>query len=529
MTDSILAKEIECRRTFAIISHPDAGKTTITEKVLLYGQQIQTAGTVKGRGSNQHAKSDWMEMEKDRGISITTSVMQFPYGDSLVNLLDTPGHEDFSEDTYRTLTAVDSCLMVIDAAKGVEDRTRKLMEVTRLRDTPIITFMNKLDRDIRDPMELLDEVEDELKIMCAPITWPIGCGKLFKGVYHIARDEVILYETGQGHTVQDVKIINGLNNPEVDEAVTEDLAEQLREELELVLGASNDFDHEMFLSGDLTPVFFGTALGNFGVDHMLDGLTEWSPKPMPRTTDAREVVASEEAFSGFVFKIQANMDPKHRDRVAFMRIVSGKYEKGMKMKHVRLGKDVRISDALTFVAGDRAAVEEAYPGDIIGLHNHGTIQIGDTFTQGEVFKFTGIPNFAPELFRRIRLKDPLKQKQLLKGLIQLSEEGAVQVFRPMQNNDLIVGAVGVLQFDVVVQRLKSEYNVEAIYENVNVATARWVTCDEPKKLDEFKRKCAANLALDGGDNLSYIAPTRVNLNLSMERYPDVTFHETREH
>ena len=497
MTDSILAKEIECRRTFAIISHPDAGKTTITEKVLLYGQQIQTAGTVKGRGSNQHAKSDWMEMEKDRGISITTSVMQFPYGDNLVNLLDTPGHEDFSEDTYRTLTAVDSCLMVIDAAKGVEDRTRKLMEVTRLRDTPIITFMNKLDRDIRDPMELLDEVEDELKIMCAPITWPIGCGKLFKGVYHIARDEVILYETGQGHTVQDVKIIKGLNNPEVDEAVTQDLAEQLREELELVLGASNEFDHEMFLSGELTPVFFGTALGNFGVDHMLDGLTEWSPAPMPRTTDEREVVASEESFSGFVFKIQANMDPKHRDRVAFMRIVSGKYEKGMKMKHVRLGKDVRISDALTFVAGDRAAVEEAYPGDIIGLHNHGTIQIGDTFTQGEIFKFTGIPNFAPELFRRIRLKDPLKQKQLLKGLIQLSEEGAVQVFRPMQNNDLIVGAVGVLQFDVVVQRLKSEYNVEAIYENVNVATARWVNCDDNKKFEEFKRKCATNLALDG--------------------------------
>ena len=529
MTDSILAKEIECRRTFAIISHPDAGKTTITEKVLLYGQQIQTAGTVKGRGSNQHAKSDWMEMEKDRGISITTSVMQFPYGDSLVNLLDTPGHEDFSEDTYRTLTAVDSCLMVIDAAKGVEDRTRKLMEVTRLRDTPIITFMNKLDRDIRDPMELLDEVEDELKIMCAPITWPIGCGKLFKGVYHIARDEVILYETGQGHTVQDVKIIKGLNNPEVDEAVTQDLAEQLREELELVLGASNEFDHEMFLSGELTPVFFGTALGNFGVDHMLDGLTEWSPAPMPRTTDEREVVASEQTFSGFVFKIQANMDPKHRDRVAFMRIVSGKYEKGMKMKHVRLGKDVRISDALTFVAGDRAAVEEAYPGDIIGLHNHGTIQIGDTFTQGEIFKFTGIPNFAPELFRRIRLKDPLKQKQLLKGLIQLSEEGAVQVFRPMQNNDLIVGAVGVLQFDVVVQRLKSEYNVEAIYENVNVATARWVNCDDNKKFEEFKRKCATNLALDGGDNLTYIAPTRVNLNLSMERYPDVRFHETREH
>ena len=529
MANQDFLNEINKRRTFAIISHPDAGKTTITEKVLLFGRQLQTAGTVKGRGSNQHAKSDWMEMEKDRGISITTSVMQFPYAGSLVNLLDTPGHEDFSEDTYRTLTAVDSCLMVIDAAKGVEDRTRKLMEVTRLRDTPIITFMNKLDRDIRDPMEVLDEVESELNIACAPITWPIGCGKLFKGVYHIHRDEVILYQTGQGHTIQDVRIIKGLDNPEIDEAVTEDLAMQLREELELVIGASHEFDKELFLAGELSPVYFGTALGNFGVDHMLDGLTEWAPTPMPRETDQGQVSVGSADFSGFVFKIQANMDPKHRDRVAFMRIVSGKYEKGMKMKHVRLAKDVRISDALTFVAGDRAQVEEAYAGDIIGLHNHGTIQIGDTFTQGELFKFSGIPNFAPELFRRIRLKDPLKQKQLLKGLIQLSEEGAVQVFRPLQNNDLIVGAVGVLQFDVVVQRLKSEYNVEAIYENINVATARWVSCDDVKKFEEFKRKCATNLALDGGDNLTYIAPTRVNLNLSMERYPEVEFNQTREH
>jgi peptide chain release factor 3 len=352
---------------------------------------------------------------------------------------------------------------------------------------------------------------------------------LFKGVYHIHRDEVILYESGKGSMIQDVRVIKGLDNADVDAAVGEDLAEQLREELELVLGASNEFDLEMFLAGELTPVYFGTALGNFGVDHMLDGLTEWAPAPMPRQTDERSVEASESDFSGFVFKIQANMDPKHRDRVAFMRIVSGKYEKGMKMKHVRIGKDVRISDALTFVAGDRAAVEEAYPGDIIGLHNHGTIQIGDTFTQGEDMKFSGIPNFAPELFRRIRLKDPLKQKQLLKGLIQLSEEGAVQVFRPLENNDLIVGAVGVLQFDVVVQRLKSEYNVEAIYEPVNVATARWVVSDDVKKYEDFKRKCAQNLALDGGDSLTYIAPTRVNLNLSMERYPEVKFLETREH
>ncbi|ELY4257397.1 peptide chain release factor 3 [Cronobacter sakazakii] len=529
MTLSPYLQEVAKRRTFAIISHPDAGKTTITEKVLLFGQAIQVAGTVKGRGPSQHAKSDWMEMEKQRGISITTSVMQFPYHDCLVNLLDTPGHEDFSEDTYRTLTAVDCCLMVIDAAKGVEDRTRKLMEVTRLRDTPILTFMNKLDRDIRDPMELLDEVENELKIACAPITWPIGCGKLFKGVYHLYNDETYLYQTGQGHTIQEVRIVKGLDNPELDQAVGDELAAQLRDELELVKGASHEFDRELFLSGEITPVFFGTALGNFGVDHMLDGLVEWAPAPMPRQTDGRVVEASEEKFSGFVFKIQANMDPKHRDRVAFMRVVSGKYEKGMKLRQVRTGKDVVISDALTFMAGDRSHVEEAYPGDIIGLHNHGTIQIGDTFTQGESMKFTGIPNFAPELFRRIRLKDPLKQKQLLKGLVQLSEEGAVQVFRPLSNNDLIVGAVGVLQFDVVMSRLKSEYSVEAIYESVNVATARWVECDDAKKFEEFKRKNEVQLALDGGDNLTYIAPTMVNLNLTQERYPDVTFRKTREH
>ena len=529
MSNNALANEIQKRRTFAIISHPDAGKTTITEKVLLFGRALQKAGTVKGKKSGQHAKSDWMEMEKERGISVTTSVMQFPYSDHLVNLLDTPGHEDFSEDTYRTLTAVDSCLMVIDAAKGVEDRTRKLMEVTRLRDTPIITFMNKLDRDIRDPMELLDEVETELNMMCAPITWPIGSGKGFKGVYHLYRDEVILYQSGQGHTIQDVRTVKGLDNPELDDAVGAELASTLRDELELVRGASNEFDKELFLEGELTPVFFGTALGNFGVDHMLDGLVDWAPAPKSRETEDGKIEASAPQFSGFVFKIQANMDPKHRDRVAFCRIVSGKYEKGMKMRHSRIGKDIRIADALTFLAGDRALLEEAYAGDIIGLHNHGTIRIGDTFTSGENFKFTGIPNFAPELFKRIRLRDPLKQKQLLKGLIQLSEEGAVQVFRPLANNDLIVGAVGVLQFDVVVARLKAEYNVDALYEHISVNTARWVYSDDERKLDEFRRKAEQNLALDGGDNLTYIAPTMVNLQLAQERYPDIQFTKTREH
>ncbi len=523
-----LAQEIAKRRTFAIISHPDAGKTTITEKVLLHGRQIQSAGTVKGKKSGQFAKSDWMEMEKERGISITTSVMQFPYHGALVNLLDTPGHEDFSEDTYRTLTAVDACLMVIDSAKGVEERTIKLMEVARLRDTPIITFMNKLDRDIRDPIDLLDEVESVLNIACAPITWPIGQGKQFKGVYHLLRDEIILYKSGHGHTIQHSEIIKGIDNPLLDERL-EEYAVELREQLELVRGASHEFDQQLFLEGKLTPVFFGTALGNFGVDHVLDGLVDWAPAPQPRQADSRSVQPMDEKFSGFVFKIQANMDPKHRDRIAFMRIVSGKYSQGMKLYHVRLGKEINVADALTFMAGDRTAADESWAGDIIGLHNHGTIQIGDTFSQGEVLKFTGIPNFAPELFRRIQLKDPLKMKHLQKGLLQLAEEGAVQVFRPLRNNDLIVGAVGMLQFDVVVYRLKSEYNVEAIYEPINVATARWVSCADAKKFAEFEKKAYDNLALDGADNLTYLAPTNVNLNLARERYPEVSFLATREH
>ncbi len=516
------------RRTFAIISHPDAGKTTITEKLLLLGRKIQEAGTVKGRKSGKHATSDWMEMEKERGISVTTSVMQFPYNDRIVNLLDTPGHEDFSEDTYRTLTAVDSALMVIDSSKGVEQRTIKLMEVCRLRDTPIVTFMNKLDRDIKDPIELMDEVEEVLNIACAPITWPIGMGKQFKGIYHLLEDKTYLYSTGQGHTIQETICIEGLNNPELDQQVGS-LAEELREELELVQGASNEFDLEEFLAGRLTPVFFGTALGNFGVTQMLDGFVEWAPAPLSRHTEQREIDPSEPSFSGFIFKIQANMDPAHRDRIAFMRICSGAYNKGMKMRHVRINRDIQVSNAVTFLAGDRSNLEQAFAGDIIGLHNHGTIQIGDSFSEGEVIKFTGIPNFAPELFRRVRLADPLKNKALLKGLIQLSEEGATQVFRPMNSNDLILGAVGILQFDVVAHRLKSEYKVECIYESVAVNTARWVECDDEKRLEEFKRKAADNLALDGGDSLTYLAPTRVNLNLIQERWPDIEFKQTREH
>ena len=530
MADKNFLQEVAKRRTFAIISHPDAGKTTITEKVLLFGSVIQRAGEVKGRGSTgSFAKSDWMAMEKERGISVTTSVMQFPYNNCIVNLLDTPGHEDFSEDTYRVLTAVDSCLMVIDAAKGVEERTRKLMEVTRLRSTPILTFMNKLNSETRDPLELLDEVEKELNILCAPVTWPIGSGKSFKGIYHIQRDEVILYHSGEGFHIQEKNIIKGLDNKDIDAAVGEDLASKLRDDMELIEGGSNAFDEEAFLAGELTPVFFGTALGNFGVDCMLDGLTSWAPSPLARSADTREVVANEEKLTGFIFKIQANMDPKHRDRIAFMRIVSGRYSKGMKMRHVRIERDVQISDAVTFMAGEREMASEAVAGDIIGIHNHGTIRIGDTFTEGEILHFSGIPNFAPELFRRIRLRDPLKQKQLLKGLVQLSEEGAVQVFRPLVSNDLIVGAVGVLQFDVVVSRLKHEYGVDALYESVAVTTARWVSSDDEKALKELENKVPQNLALDGGDNLTYLASSGVNLSLTQERHPKVVFAATREH
>lgn len=523
-----LAIEVATRRTFAIISHPDAGKTTITEKLLLWGKAIQVAGTVKSRKSDRHATSDWMEMEKQRGISITTSVMQFPYKSATINLLDTPGHEDFSEDTYRTLTAVDSALMVIDGAKGVEERTIKLMDVCRLRDTPIISFVNKMDREIREPIELLDEIEAVLKIKCAPITWPIGTGRSFKGVYHLVEDRFYLYQQGHGSELIADVTIDGLHNPAADETLGDD-AQALRDMLELVQGASHSFDLDEFLSGQLTPVFFGTALGNFGVNHILNGFVEWAPTPLARKAAERVVQPTEETFSGFVFKIQANMDPKHRDRIAFLRICSGRYQKGVKMNHVRLGKEVRVADALTFLAGERAHLEEAWPGDIIGLHNHGTIQIGDTFTEAENLHFLGIPHFAPEMFRRVRLRDPLKSKQLQKGLKELSEEGATQVFMPQINNDLILGAVGVLQFDVVAFRLQEEYKVECVYEAVNVSTVRWIHCDDERKLAEFKKKAHDQLSLDGGGYLTYLAPSRVNLAIMQERYPDIVFSPTREH
>ncbi len=522
-----LKKEIERRRTFAIISHPDAGKTTLTEKLLLFGGAIQLAGTVKGRKAARHATSDWMRLEQQRGISVTSSVMQFPYKDYIVNLLDTPGHEDFSEDTYRTLTAVDSALMVIDCAKGVEQRTVKLMDVTRLRDTPIITFINKLDRDGRPPIELLDEIEKVLGISTAPITWPIGMGRDLKGIYHFNEDRIYIYEAGEKGRIGENLVINGLHSKKGREFLGTE-AKKFDEEIELVRGATAEFNLELYRSGKQTPVLFGSAISNFGVEELLRTFTQYAPAPMPRETKQRKVQPIEDKLTGFVFKIQANMDPSHRDRIAFMRLCSGKYVRGMKMRHVRLGKDVRIADALTFMAADRQTAEDAYAGDIIGLHNHGTINIGDSFTEAEPLVFTGIPNFAPEMFRRAVLKDPLKMKALSKGLGQLCEEGATQLFRPLRNNDQILGAIGQLQFEVVTFRLEDEYAVQCAFEPITVQIARWIQCSDEHKLEEFKTKAYDNLAIDHSGALVYLAPSKVNLNLTIERWPDVIFRETRE-
>jgi len=495
-----------------IISHPDAGKTTLTEKLLLYGGAIQLAGTVKGRKASRHATSDWMALEQQRGISVTSSVMQFPYSDHVINLLDTPGHEDFSEDTYRTLTAVDSALMVIDCAKGVEKRTIKLMDVCRLRDTPIMTFINKLDRDGQEPIDLLDEIESVLNIQCSPVTWPIGMGRALKGVYHLLQDRIYLYDRVGREKVSERHIIEGLDSDEATAALG-DMADDFREEIELVKGACPELSIEDYLAAKQTPVFFGSAINNFGVKELLDEFVNYAPAPLVRESEQRDILPTEEEMTGFVFKIQANMDPAHRDRIAFMRICSGEYRKGIRVLHVRSGKEMKIPDAITFMAADRKHADN----------------IGDSFTEGEIIRFTGIPNFAPEIFRRAVLKDPLRLKALQKGLAQLCEEGATQLFKPMRNNDLILGAVGPLQFEVVAHRLQHEYKVECQFEAINVATARWVECDDEKMLSDFERKAHDNLALDHSDSLVYIAPTRVNLNLTEERWPDIAFRKTREH
>ncbi|MPS48765.1 peptide chain release factor 3 [Methylobacillus sp.] len=521
---SSFSTEVQRRRTFAIISHPDAGKTTLTEKLLWFGGAIQVAGEVRGRKAARHATSDWMELEKQRGISVTSSVMQFPYREHMINLLDTPGHDDFSEDTYRTLTAVDSAVMVIDSVNGVEAQTIKLLNVCRMRDTPILTFINKLDRESRAPIELLDEIESTLGMQCAPMTWPIGMGKSFRGVYHLYNDAISFFDP---HAEKGTaEIIQGLDNPRLDELIGAQ-ADDLRVDVELVRGASNAFDKQAYLDGKQTPVFFGSAINNFGVQSLLDAVVELSPPPLPRNTASRVVEPTEEKFSGFVFKIQANMDPKHRDRIAFLRICSGRFERGMKIKQVATGKTLSVNNAITFMAQDRTTMDEAYSGDIIGIPNHGTVKLGDTFTEGENLKFIGIPSFAPEYFRRARIKNPMKMKQLQIGLKQLAEEGASQLFRPLLSNDLILGAIGLLQFDVVAHRLEHEYGVDVAFENYDCATARWLRGSDAD-LKAIADKYGFNVALDGNEEYVYLAPNRVNLQMAQERYPDIEFLETRE-
>ena len=522
-----LEREVEKRRTFGIISHPDAGKTTLTEKLLLYGGAIQMAGSVKSRKAARHATSDWMAMEQERGISVTSSVMKFEYKGHEVNLLDTPGHQDFSEDTYRVLTAVDSGLLVIDSAKGVEAQTLKLMDVCRLRNTPIVTFINKLDRDGLDPLDVMADIEEHLKIECAPLTWPVGMGQEFKGTWNIYKNELHLFSAVHEGKKQEGIVFNDVNDPRLEEYLGE-YAAQLRDELELLEGAGNPFDKERYLKGEQTPVFFGSAINNFGVQEMLDAFVELAPAPKSRPTTTREVSPNETAFSGVVFKIQANMDKNHRDRIAFMRICSGKFTRGMKVKHHRLGKDFTIANATIFMAQDRTGVEEAYAGDIIGIHNHGTIKIGDTFTDKEPLKFVGIPSFSPEHFRRVQLKDPMKRKQLQKGLEQLAEEGAVQLFRPISNSDYILGAVGILQFDVIVHRLKEEYSVNALYEPCSITTARWISSEDEKVLADFKDYYRSDLAIDAEGCLAYLAPNPWKLESAQERYSKVVFSTTRE-
>ena len=522
-----LLRDVSRRRTFAIISHPDAGKTTLTEKLLLFGGAIQLAGTVKARKSARHATSDWMEVEKQRGISVTSSVMQFEYLGYTINLLDTPGHEDFSEDTYRVLTAVDAAVMVIDAAKGVEAQTIKLLEVCRLRNTPIITFVNKMDREVREPIELLEEIESVMKIDCAPVSWPLGMGKRFRGVFHLLDHRLQRFAPGEERKTENDEVIEGIDNPRLD-ALFPDETASLRNDVALIRGASLPFDRELFLAGAQTPVFFGSGINNFGVQEILQALVDWAPPPQPRDGTARMVQPAEAPFSGFVFKIQANMDPRHRDRIAFMRICSGRYSPAMKVQHLRIGREIKLANALTFMANERVASADAVAGDIIGIHNHGQLQIGDTLTEGEVLAYRGIPYFSPELFRVARPRDPFKAKPLAKGLQELGEEGAIQVFQTALGSTLL-GAVGPLQFEVVAQRLQSEYKVDALYDVADIQTARWLTYPDETTQRNFERDQAARLAQDVDGNPVFLAPNRPVLQVTMERWPKVGFHAVREH
>ncbi len=522
------AREVSRRRSFAIISHPDAGKTTLTEKLLLYAGAIQIAGSVKARKASRHATSDWMEIEKQRGISVASSVMQMEYRDCIINLLDTPGHQDFSEDTYRVLTAVDASLMVVDAANGVEPQTRRLIEVCRARQTPLITFVNKLDREVKKPLDLMDEIEEALGMAVVPMTWPVGMGKSFAGVIDIARSQMRLFRPGEDRVGAEHEASVAIDNAALKVRLGTDLDEALAE-VELVTGAMPAFDAQDFLSGQQSPVFFGSAINNFGVKEVLDALVEMAPAPGPRASVQRSVAPDEPKFSAVVFKVQANMDPAHRDRVAFLRICSGRFERGMKIKIARNGKEIRTNNALSFLSQRREILDEAFAGDIIGVPNHGLLRLGDTLTEGEVLQFKGLPFFAPEMFRAVETADPMRNKQLRTGLMQLGEEGAIQVFRPVAGGAMLLGAVGQLQFEVVAHRLKAEYGAEVRFIGSRFNVARWVTSDDPKKLTQFLDENAHRVAEDVVGAPVLLTAHRSELDVVQERWPDIQFHALREH
>ena len=530
------AQETRRRRTFAIISHPDAGKTTLTEKLLLFSGAIQIAGSVKARKASRHATSDWMEIEKQRGISVASSVMQMLYRDHVINLLDTPGHKDFSEDTYRVLTAVDSALMVIDAANGVEAQTRRLIEVCRQRDTPIITLVNKMDREVRDPLDILDEVERELGMPCVPMTWPMGQGKLFGGIINLRTNAMTVFESGSERLPQDFEAMPLTEAAALHKRFGAEFATAL-ESMELATGASPSFDKEAFLAGKQTPVFFGSGVNNFGVMEVLDALVDLAPPPQSRTSSLmvnkqpviKEVQPEDAAFAGVVFKVQANMDPSHRDRIAFVRMASGKYTPGMKLKVQRTAKELRPTSVVTFLSQRREAVDEAYAGDIIGFTTHGGVQLGDTITDGANLLFTGLPFFAPELFMTVILNNPLRTKQLQAGLDQLGEEGAIQVFKPEVGGPMLLGAVGQLQFEVVQHRLKAEYDCDVRLEGCQYTGARWITADTPAELREFLNAYPQRMALDAANTLAYLCTSPYDVRLAQERFPKIHFHPLREH
>ena len=524
-----LSDEISSRRTFAIISHPDAGKTTLTEKLLLYTGSIQTAGSVKGKSSAKHAVSDWMDIEKERGISVTSSVLQFTYNGACVNILDTPGHQDFSEDTYRTLMAADAAVMVIDGAKGVETQTRKLMEVCRMRNTPVMVFVNKLDRPCKDPFDLLDEIEKELRIRVRPLSFPISSGDTFKGVYNIYEKNLTLFTSDERQTADASTVeINDLASPELDEYITERYANQLREDTELVEGVYDAFDREAYLRAELAPVFFGSAVNNFGVKELLECFIRIAPSPRPAPTETRIVEPAEAKMTGFVFKIHANMDPNHRDRIAFLKICSGTFERNKNYLHVRSGKQMKFSSPTAFMAEKKSIIDFAYPGDIVGLHDTGNFKIGDTFTEGEKLKFTGIPSFAPEQFRYIENADPLKFKQLAKGIDQLMDEGVAQLFTSSLNGRKIIGTVGALQFEVIEYRLAHEYNAACRWEPISIYKACWIESDNAEQLADFKRRKHTNMAIDKHGRDVFLADTSYALALAQENFKDIRFYFTSE-